>query len=199
MGARFKIVALDPTITGRMRMSRNPRSPHIVACCRSCRRNLSLNTKKSGSRLLVVVFFFFHRKKIEGLATSTGPPPPLPTHLLLAHSTTRRNSRRILIMQRPGVLLVLAPLLGMCAASTPSPSATWPANVKKGCLLLNKRHNFTELTGSCDDSQVCTPGDNADPQACSQCKDYDSAVKVSLNDEAERGRHLLLLVYHQKT
>ena len=82
-------------------------------------------------------------------------------------------------MQRSGVLLVLAPLLGICAASTPAPAATWPANEKKGCLLLNKKHNFTELTGSCSDSQVCVPGDNADPHACSQCEDYDAAVKVS--------------------
>ena len=87
--------------------------------------------------------------------------------------------RKEKIMQRSGVLLVLAPLLGICAASTPAPAATWPANEKKGCLLLNKKHNFTELTGSCSDSQVCVPGDNADPHACSQCEDYDAAVKVS--------------------
>ena len=97
-------------------------------------------------------------------------------------------------------LFVSASLMGMCMATSPSPSAAWPANAKKGCLLLNKRNNFTDLTDSCD-SKVCTPGDDADPKACSQCEGYDAALKVrnKLDHDGGRavpGRLYLVFIHH---
>jgi hypothetical protein len=64
--------------------------------------------------------------------------------------------------------------------STSNAQEEWPKNVKEGCVLKNKKQNFTELTGVCEPSDVqkhCST--QGDPAACAACKTYDDASKVS--------------------
>jgi len=57
----------------------------------------------------------------------------------------------------------------------------WPENKKDGCVLKNKKNNYTELTQVCTSdvySKHCTT--DPDPVKCAACKQYDDATKVSI-------------------
>jgi len=57
----------------------------------------------------------------------------------------------------------------------------WPENKKDGCVLKNKKNNYTELTEVCTSdvySKHCTT--DPDPVKCAACKQYDDATKVSI-------------------
>lgn len=54
----------------------------------------------------------------------------------------------------------------------------WPENKKDGCVLKNKKNNYTELTEVCTSdvySKHCTT--DPDPVKCAACKQYDDATK----------------------
>jgi len=64
--------------------------------------------------------------------------------------------------------------------TTTTAQEAWPKNKKNGCVLKNKKHNFTELTTVCSSDDVqkhCST--TGDPAKCSACSVYDDASKVS--------------------
>ena len=74
--------------------------------------------------------------------------------------------------------MVAFSLLSLVATVTAQ--AAWPDNIKKGCVLKNKRSNYEELTKSCSDAEKlehCSA--DGDPSACASCANYDEAAKVS--------------------
>lgn len=62
--------------------------------------------------------------------------------------------------------------------TTTTAQEAWPKNKKNGCVLKNKKHNFTELTTVCSSDDVqkhCST--TGDPAKCSACSVYDDASK----------------------
>jgi hypothetical protein len=124
------------------------------------------------------VFFFVHhalekrkeKKEQSNLLNFAATPPALCS--FLSTSTSIMSSRI------KDVLLLLFLTLSTMVAS----QKAWPENKKNGCLLKNKKNNYTELTGVCTSdeySKHCTT--EPDPVKCATCEQYDDATKVSIS------------------